>query len=263
MDKKLFHQVDAHNIRINHSSPTQALHEVESLIATGKNGYVCFVEANTFSQAMKNPEIRDVINSSSMTYPDGISVAKIASLCSGEKIGRVSGPSFFLNCCEYGVDRQWRHFFFGGGDGVAQKLAETMQKKYPGIQISGYYTPPFRPLTTEEELQVKNMIESNNTDLLWVGLGGPKQELWMHSHLSGINVPVMFGVGAAFDFHTQTRPWAPKIIRTIGMEWLWRMISGGKQTCKRNLVCVSRIAIVFIRDFLHYKIISFLFHAKK
>ncbi|MPM98338.1 UDP-N-acetyl-D-mannosaminuronic acid transferase [bioreactor metagenome] len=107
-------------------------------------------------------------------------------------------------------------------------------------------------MTAEEEDALKKLIEDSRADLLWVGLGGPKQEFWMNEHLGKIDVPVMLGVGAAFDFHTQFRPWAPAWVRKIGMEWLFRMATGGKRTCHRNLKCVPSVAWILFKDFLKY-----------
>lgn len=249
-----FQTVDCHNIPINVSSYEQALKEVEQLIALKKSHYVCFFEANLFSQSLQDEKVREVISKASLIYSDGIAPAKCASWCSGIDVTRVSGPTFLLKACEYGISKKWRHFFLGGADGVAEKLAAELTERYPGIEIAGIYCPPFRPLTGEEELDIKKKIEESRTDLLWVGLGGPKQEFWMNDHQGQIDVPVMLGVGAAFDFHSGNRPWAPKIIRKLGLEWLWRMVSGGKKTFIRNVKCVSRIFCVLFLDFLKFRI---------
>ena len=226
----------------------QALEEVEFLIKQRQHHYVCFFEGNLFARSIHDKSVHDVISNASLIYPDGIAIAKEMEWSINERVSRVSGPSFLLRACDYGTKRKWRHYFLGGEDGVAQRLAEEIKKKYPEVQIAGCYTPPFRELTEEEERFVKNDIEKNGTDLLWVGLGGPKQEFWMQKHLGKINVPVMLGVGAAFDVHSGNRPWAPGLIRKCGIEWLFRMISGGKRTLIRNTKCISFLIFVLAYD---------------
>ena len=118
----------------------------------------------------------------------------------------------------------------------------------------GTYAPPFRPLSPEEDADVKQQINASHADFVWVGLGGPKQEFWILAHQKELNVPFLLGVGAAFDFHSGRRPWAPPFIRKIGMEWLWRACSGGKKTFFRNLRCVSTVAFHLARVWIRQKI---------
>lgn len=241
-------KINVHGVGITRSDPNRAMAELEGLIASGKPGFVGFFEANLFSLAIGDAALREVLNRADLLYPDGIAVAKSIRFRSGVTVERVSGPSFLLRACEYGLPRGWRHFFYGGGEGVAEKMAEKLQSQYPGLEVAGTYCPPFRPLNDAEELEVKQLIEDSRADLLWVGLGGPKQEYWITAHLGKIDVPVMLGVGAAFDFHSGNRPWAPKWVRKCGLEWLFRMLSGGRRTMWRNIRCVGLVAIVLLGD---------------
>lgn len=244
-----FFQVgQVHGIPVNVSNMEQALREVETLVLRREHHYVCFFEGNLFLRSLREQDVHDVIAGASLIYPDGIVVAKELGWNLKRPVERVSGPSFMLRACEYGMQRKWRHFFLGGADGVVQRLTATLKEKYPEMIVAGCYTPPFRELTSEEENQVKQMIEESHADLLWVGLGGPKQEFWMKKHLKQINVPVMLGVGAAFDFHSGNRPWAPAWIRKLGAEWIYRTLSGGRRTFQRNVKCISLLSFVFLRD---------------
>jgi len=249
---KPFHYSLVHGFQINCSAQKQALQEVETLVEQNAEAYVCFFEANLFSRALLDGEVQRVINQAALVYPDGIAPALCAKLCTGAKFYRVPGPAFLLDACKRGISRNWRHFFLGGAEGDAEKLAKNLQKRFPGLQIAGTYCPPFRALTEAEESEIKRLVEESHADLLWVGLGGPKQEFFMNTHQGKIHVPVMLGVGAAFDFHSGTRPWAPWGIRRFGMEWVWRMISGGRRTFFRNLKCVSHISLVLMKDVLRY-----------
>ena len=248
----MFQVGQLHGIDLNVSTPEQALRELERLIQLRNSHFVCFFEGNLFYRSLREKTVKDTINQATLVYPDGIAVAKALSWQLRRPVQRVSGPAFLLQAGAYGISRNWRHFFLGGGEGVAERLAEKLCKQYPSLQVAGTFCPPFRPMTENEELEIKQKIEESHTDLLWVGLGGPKQEFWMNAHLGKIAVPVMLGVGAAFDFHSGNRPWAPLWIRKIGMEWLFRALSGGKNTLQRNVKCVSRVAVVLTADMVRY-----------
>ena len=242
-DDKRFLTIPIHGVSINVSCFQQALEEVEKLIVDGGRHYVCFFEGNMLHWAFSRQDIRNVLNSASLCYPDGIAVAKLASWELGQHVERVSGPTYLLKACEYGVKKGWRHFFFGGKEGVAEELAKTLSERYPGLQIAGTCCPPFRDLNDEEIDTLCMELREKKVDLLWVAFGGPRQEVWMNKYLGRIPVPVMLGVGAAFDFHTAHQPWAPKWIRAIGLEWLWRLCTGGKRVFVRNVICVSHVAL--------------------
>ena len=242
-------KINVHGIGINAADYEKALKELESLQQSGNGHYVCFLEANLFSLMIKDDELRRILGNADCVYPDGVAVTKSVRYLTGKNLERISGPTLMLKAMEYGVQHHWRHFLYGGAEGVAPTLAQKLQEKIPGLEIAGYYTPPFRPLTEEEEVSVRETIEAAHPDFLWVGLGGPKQEFWISRHVGKIEVPVMLGVGAAFDFHSGNRPWAPKWFRRAGLEWLFRMFSGGRRTFFRNLRCVSIVSVVLIRDF--------------
>lgn len=239
----MFDKIETEGVGVNVSSVEQALDEVGELVRDGGRHYVCFFEGNMLHWAYSQQEIRDVLNGADLCYPDGIAVAKLVGWRLGKPVERVPGPTFILKACEYGVAKGWRHFFFGGRDGVAEELSETLQRRYPGLQVAGTCCPPFRDMTDEEIDSFARELQEKRVDLLWVALGGPRQEKWMHKYLGRIPVPVMLGVGAAFDFHTGHQSWSPKWIRMIGMEWLWRMTTGGSRVFWRNLKCISHVAM--------------------
>ena len=241
-DNRAFLTISIHDVTVNISSPDQALNEVSQLLKNGGRHYVCFFEGNMLHCSYRDSEVHDILNGASLCYPDGIATAKLASWVLGKDVERVSGPSFILKACEYGVANGWRHFFLGGKPGVAEELAKTLTGRYAGLQVVGTYCPPFRDMTDMEIEALCQELREKKVDLLWVALGGPRQEIWMHRYLGRIPVPVMLGVGAAFDFHTAHQSWAPKWVRTIGMEWLWRLCTGGRRVFIRNVICVSHVA---------------------
>ena len=231
------------DLKIIVSSLGHAVDDVQELIDSGKNHYVCFIEGNLLHHYFKKPkEIAEILNDATLSYPDGASTAKFATIAAGHPVERVTGPSFFIKACEEGVKRGWRHYFYGGAEGVAEQLAANMRARCPGIQIVGVNCPPFRQPTEAELAALADELREKKVDLLWVALGGPRQEIWMHQQLGKMPVPVMLGVGAAFDFHTAKQSWAPPLIRKIKMEWLWRAVTGGRRVFLRNIVCVTHVA---------------------
>ncbi len=210
--------------------------------------YVCFCEAHLCVRASRDPEIRRLLAEASLVLADGVSMTVGARLVGERFPDRLPGPTVMLEYCRYGLDHGRKHFLYGGAEGITQRLSEELKRKIPGIQIVGAYTPPFRPLTDEEELDIKRRIEESGADVLWVGLGAPKQEIWMAAHSNRINVPLMLGVGAAFDFHSGNQRWAPAWIRTIGMEWFYRMLTGGRRVFVRNLQYESAFTWLILRQ---------------
>ncbi|MCE5230696.1 WecB/TagA/CpsF family glycosyltransferase [bacterium] len=235
-------------VRIDSLDMPEALARLDEMLAGTERRYVSFCDANLFVQAHRDPIFAEVLNRSGMTFADGVLMTILARLIGKPLPRRLPGPSFMLAVCNHGIKRGYRHFFFGGAEGVAQDLEKKLTEKYPGLIVAGVYTPPFRPLTADEEEDLRRRVREARPDLVWVGLGGPKQVFWMADHLAALDAPVMLGVGAAFDFHTGRVPWAPRWIRTIGMEWAYRMATGGRRVFRRNLECVPQAFLLMMRE---------------
>lgn len=208
---------------------------IENRINSKTQGYICFCDAHLCVRATYEDQICKLLNNAALVLPDGVAMTWGAKLLGKPVPERLPGPVVFLDVCNFGIEKGFRHFFYGGTDGVTDKLIENLTAKFPGMQIAGIFCPPFRQLTEEEDQQVTNMINKSKADILWVGLGAPKQEKWMFEHLEKIDTPIMMGVGAAFDFHSGNKKWAPVWIRKIGCEWIYRMFTGGKRVFWRNL----------------------------
>jgi N-acetylglucosaminyldiphosphoundecaprenol N-acetyl-beta-D-mannosaminyltransferase len=140
-----------------------------------------------------------------------------------------------LQICDEARPRGYRHFFYGGADGIADKLARTLVDQYPGLHIAGTYCPPFRALDDVEQDEIAAKINATHPDIVWVGLGAPKQEKWMAAQLRRIKAPAMIGVGAAFDFHSGNIKWAPRFVRRCGIEWAYRLVVEPRRMWRRNL----------------------------
>jgi N-acetylglucosaminyldiphosphoundecaprenol N-acetyl-beta-D-mannosaminyltransferase len=159
-----------------------------------------------------------------------------------------------LNCCKYGVGKGWRHYFYGGKNGVPQLLSKKLTEKFPGMKTAGLYSPPFRPLTPAEDEMVIDQINKVNPDILWVGLGLLKQEQWIAAHQDKIDASWIIGVGAAFDFLSDTIKRAPKVFREMGLEWFYRLVFEPRMFV-RNIYSLS-IFLPTLKFFLRERIIN-------
>jgi N-acetylglucosaminyldiphosphoundecaprenol N-acetyl-beta-D-mannosaminyltransferase len=159
----------------------------------------------------------------------------MGKLAGSQIINRVYGPDLMLLVLRDGIERGWRHFFFGGADGVADALRDSLVARFPGLHVVGTYTPPFRPLTTEEDTDLARLVAAARPDCFWVGLSTPKQERFMAQYLPRLNTTLMFGVGAAFDFHAGRVPQAPAVLQRAGLEWAYRLTMEPKRLWKRYL----------------------------
>lgn len=223
-------------VRVTPLSSDQLLAKMEEFIADRHHGhYVIFLEGNLLSRLNNNPDLEQAVRDASFVMPDGIAPALLASWATGRRVTRVPGPQFMPLACEYGLSRGWRHFFYGSTPEVVECVARTLTNAFPSLIVAGVHAPPFRPLTAEEDRLICERIEAMEADVVWVALGGPKQEIWMHEHQGRLGVPIMLGVGAAFDFIGQTQPRAPRVVQHLGCEWLFRMLTGGPRLFRRNL----------------------------
>jgi len=229
--------VDLGVVRVTAATRQEALERLESAVRDGGRHYFCFCEASLLSNVLRDPSVAQAVNGSTATFPDGIALMMLARLRGHRLPERVPGPSFLLWACEHGVSRGWRHFFYGGAPGVADRLAAELERRYPGLKVAGTFCPPFRDLTPEEEADVARRVRG--ADLMWIALGSPRQELWAAQHCGKLDVPVLLPVGAAFDFHSGARPWAPAWVRRI---------TGGGRTFRRNVRCVSIVAMHLLQE---------------
>lgn len=162
------------------------------------------------------------IRQSHYSLCDSTAVA-LSALIRGARVQRLTGPSLMMMCAAYGVERGWRHFFYGGAEGVAELLSERLRARFPGFQTAGVLCPPFRELSHDEEKGFVRTINAAHPDLLWVGLGVVRQELWIARHIRDLRVPWVIGVGGAFDYHAGTVRRSPAWMQRLGLEWSYRL----------------------------------------
>ena len=220
-------------IKVSALNMNTAVEQLDGWIAERILQYVCVVPAHSIMDSYHQPDLRAIFNSSGMTTPDGMAVVWLLRLKGHRHVERVYGPDLLLATCRHGLQKGYRHYFYGGASGVADRLIERLSAQCPGLQIAGALSHPFRPITLEEDREIISQINESHADIIWVGLGSPKQEIWMHAHLGRITAPVMVGVGAAFDFLSGNKPQAPAWMQRSGLEWLFRFAHEPKRLWPR------------------------------
>jgi N-acetylglucosaminyldiphosphoundecaprenol N-acetyl-beta-D-mannosaminyltransferase len=213
-----------------------ALQQISTWIDNGDRQYISVCNVHTIMECQKDLSVRRAVNGAGMATPDGMPLVWLAGWESDQPVERVYGPDLMLAICEHSLDHGYKHFFLGGADGVPELLAAELKHRFPGLQIAGGYSPPFRNLTKQEETSIIDLINQADPDLIWIGLGTPKQDLWMAKHRRKLNASIMIAVGAAFDFHTKRIPQAPAWMQRSSLEWLYRLIQEPHRLWYRYLV---------------------------
>jgi len=227
--------INVQGVRISGINLDSASDEIHQAIKNRQKGYICVTGVHGVTEAQDEPIFRQILNNAFLVTPDGMPMVWMGKLAGDEDIQRVYGPDLMLKVCEEGIEHGTRHFFYGGNDGVAEQLKANLEEKFPGLEVVGTYTPPFRPLNEKENKDLKAMVKKTKPDIVWVGLSTPKQEKFMSEYLDQLDTTLMFGVGAAFDFHAGLVPQAPSWMQTCGLEWLYRLIQEPKRLWKRYL----------------------------
>lgn len=209
---------------------------VEKYIHRLSGQYVCVGNGHTTVTAFEEDDYRKVQNSAVGILPDGEPLSIVSRRRGYKQAQRVTGPDFMEQMFIKGKEGdELRHFFYGGSQETLDELKRVLKEKYPALKIAGMYSPPFRPLSEEEDKQAVEMINKTEPDIVWVGLGAPKQERWMYEHQDRVK-GLMFGVGAGFDYHAGRLKRAPMWMQKMSLEWLMRLLQDPRRLWKRYLV---------------------------
>ncbi|HLJ15615.1 MAG TPA: WecB/TagA/CpsF family glycosyltransferase [Bryobacteraceae bacterium] len=242
-------------VAVNVVQIPEVIAQMEEWIARrGSCQYIAVTGMHGITEAQHSENFKSVMRAASLVVPDGYPLVWL-----GRRKGfsdlrrRVYGPELMASFWEQTAAKSYRHFFYGGAPGVAEELVKRVEQQYPELIVAGTYCPPFRTLTKEEDLNVVAAIEGARPDIVWVGLGTPKQEQWMFDHCGRLRAPVLVGVGAAFDFYTKRVAQAPEWMRENGLEWLFRLVQEPRRLWRRYLVHGSEFAILLFLEALGLK----------
>jgi N-acetylglucosaminyldiphosphoundecaprenol N-acetyl-beta-D-mannosaminyltransferase len=214
----------------------QAVAAIDQAVRNRRKGYVCVTGVHGVMEAQSNSGFKEILNNSLLTTPDGMPTVWVGRLQGFRHMDRVYGPDLMLEVCRLSEKHGYTHFFYGGKDGVADKLAEVLRMRYPSLNVVGTSTPPFRTLNSAEEQALQEKVSKTRPDFLWVGLSTPKQERFMADHIGLLDCKVMLGVGAAFDVHTGAMRDAPRWMKRAGLQWCHRLWQEPGRLWKRYLI---------------------------
>ena len=215
--------------------------------------YIAVTGMHGVTEAKHDPQLRAALASANLVVPDGMPLVWLGRRHGFALPRRVYGPELMLCFWQQTRSAHYRHFFYGGAPGIADALAHKFQRQFPGHQIAGTFSPPYRDLTANEDQEICSIIDHSKSDIIWVGLGELKQDRWMHDHQDRLTVPVLVGVGAAFDFHAGRIRSAPAWMGDHGLEWLFRLVQEPRRLWRRYLLRGSEFAALAILEMLKQK----------
>ncbi len=228
--------VDVLGVQLALTDYDETLDWIDAMIATQTRGYLCACNVHTVMASREDPELQDALEQASINVPDGQPLVWAMNALGYSLPGRVYGPELMSRACERAVDLGHRFYLYGGrNQGALVQLALNLRRRFPGVRIVGGYSSPHRPLTEEEETAIVEEINHSRADVVWAGIGVPKQEKWMARMRPELAAPVLIGVGAAFDFHAGLVPQAPSWIQERGFEWAYRLAQEPRRLWKRYL----------------------------
>jgi N-acetylglucosaminyldiphosphoundecaprenol N-acetyl-beta-D-mannosaminyltransferase len=223
---------------------------IDTAVAARKRGYICVAAVHTVMACQDDLELRTAVMNASFTVPDGQPLVWALNALGHGLQDRVYGPDLMERAMERAARTGTRHYLYGGRThGALAELARTLRLRHPGLQIVGGHCPPFRPQTADEEAAVIQEINRSGADVVWVGIGVPKQEKWMARMRERLDAPVLIGVGAAFDFHAGLIPQAPSVLQRLGLEWAFRLAQEPRRLWRRYLRYNPRFVLGFARQY--------------
>lgn len=216
--------------------------------------YVCAADVHSIMRAHSDRRHREALRHADLVTPDGQPLVWTARMRGNTHIGRVCGPDLLAEVCAASRHLGLRHYFYGGAEGVAEKVASELQRAHPGLEIAGTECPPFRPLTPLEEDALRRRVAAARAGVMWIGLGCPKQEQWMLDHIGQIPGVVLIGVGAAFDFHSKRVQRAPLWMQRRGLEWLHRLASEPRRLWRRYVIMAPQFVVASLAETLRQRL---------
>jgi len=224
---------------------------VDAAVAAGRRSYLCVAAVHTVMACREDRELRAAVLGADFTVPDGQPLVWALNALGHELPGRVYGPELMDRACARAARTGARHYLYGGrNQGALAELARMLRLRHPGLKIVGGHCPPFRALSAAEEDALADEINRSGADVVWVGIGVPKQEKWMARMRDRLDAPVLVGVGAAFDFHAGLVPQAPDALQRLGLEWAFRLVQEPRRLWRRYLRYNPRFVTGFLRQYL-------------
>ena len=228
--------VDVLGVQLALTDYEQTVDWINAMVNARQQGYLCACNVHTVMASREDPELASALGRASLNVPDGLPLVWAINALGHPLEDRVYGPELMVRACARAVDAGHRFYLYGGrNQGALVQLALNLRQRFPGVKIVGGYSPPHRPLTEEEQAAIAAEINHARADVVWVGIGVPKQEKWMAAMRPMLEAPVLIGVGAAFDFHAGLVPQAPSVLQEAGLEWAYRLAQEPRRLWRRYL----------------------------
>jgi N-acetylglucosaminyldiphosphoundecaprenol N-acetyl-beta-D-mannosaminyltransferase len=222
----------------------EAVARIDECIRRDERQYVCTIDVHALVESHSASDVRDIYRSAAIAAPDGMPLVWLLRNSGYHAADRICGPDLMPAVFLQSQSRGYRHFLYGSSDATLLLLQQKLNRDFPAAKIVGKYSPPYRPLTGEEERDVDRLLNAAEPDIVWVGLGAPKQDRWMAAHRHALNAPMLIGVGAAFDMIAGNVKRAPRLFRRTGCEWIFRMVQEPRRLATRYLKSNFRFAVM-------------------
>jgi len=241
-------RVDVLGIHVSVTNLDDTVETFARWIDNGERQLVCVSDMNALLHARADEWLTEVYNTSGLTVPDGMPLVWAGRKAGFDRMARVAGPDLLERVMAEAADRGWTQYFYGGAEGVAEDLRETFQDRHAALKVVGVHCPPYRELTEAEAAAVVAELNAAKPDIIWIGLGAPKQERWMAEHRDRLDAAILIGVGAAFDFHTGRLDRAPLWMQRSGLEWSYRLYKEPRRLWRRYLLGIHRFGFGILRN---------------
>ena len=243
-------RVDVLGVNVHPITLQDATEAIQTWIRDRTPNYVCVTGVHGIMESWRDTNVKKIHNAAGLVTPDGMPLVWLSHLYGFRHATRVYGPDLMLAMTALSAEHGYGNYYLGGGSGTADRLKTVLTRKYPGLQVVGTFSPPFRPMRPEEDENLVQQINVSRADIVWLGLSCPKQEHWMAAHIGRLDAPVMVGVGAAFDFLSGEKPQAPRWMQRSGTEWLFRMASEPRRLAGRYLKNNPLFLYLIVRQML-------------
>lgn len=237
-------------VNINVTNMEETIKIITENLEEIKGNYICVSNVHTTVMSYEDESYKNIQNSGFMALPDGRPLSIVSKIKGYDEAERVTGPDLMGKIFELSEEKGYTHYFYGSTEETLKVLKMKLNKRYSNLNIVGMYSPPFRDMTIEEDIINIKQINDTKADFVWVGLGAPKQEIWMYSHKEKIN-SIMIGVGAGFDYYAENISRAPLLMQKLCLEWLYRLIQDPKRLFKRYLKTNTKFLKLIISERLY------------
>ncbi|CAN5869227.1 N/A [soil metagenome] len=237
---------DIFGVRIDAIDMPTTIETIEHWITTGQRQYIAVCAVHSIMEADNDPSFRSILHEAGLRVPDGMPLVWLSRRAGNPTVDRVRGTDLVDALCARSAQTGHRHYFYGGGPGIAQEMTRRLHQRHPGLQIAGAATPGKLTVGEEDDPAVIDAINRAKPDILWVGLGCPKQEAWTALHRDQLDVPVIIPVGAAFDFHSGALKQAPMWMQRNGLEWVYRLGQSPARLSGRYLTAAPRFFLASV-----------------